>query len=157
MPIPQAPLVLKSLALFRHRFLYGLDQTPDERLNWSPGGTDKTPLHVAGDLAGFLFFLARTLAREEKPLPEGGFPPAPETREAAREAIDNGCAALRRAVEGLDPADLSAKPTHMGEDTLEEVLWLINGTILYHQGQLNYIQLCYGDENPNIPPDWRDA
>jgi hypothetical protein len=157
MPIPQAHLVLKGLVLFQRRFLYGLDQTPDERLNWSPGEAEKTPLQVAGSLARFLIFIAYTLAHRELPR-EGDYPPPPGTRDAAKAAIDSGCAALRRAVEGLEPADLTAKPpAPWGEDTLEEILWLINGTILYHQGQVNYIQLCYGDKDPHIPPDWREA
>lgn len=156
MPIPQTDLVLKNLGLFQRRFLYGLDQTPDERLSWSPGEAAKSPLHVAANLAQFLLFLADTLTHRELQLWDVGELPAPGTREAAREAIDRGCEALRQAVEGLRPDDLAAKPSPpWGEDTLEEVLWLINGTILYHQGQLNYIQLCYGDKDPNIPPNWR--
>lgn len=150
MPIPQAHVVLKGLASGQRRFLYGLDKTPDERLNWSPGEADKTPLQVAGSLAGFLTFIAHTLAHRETPQWEGG---APATRNSAKEAIDRACAALRRAVEGLEPADLAAKPpAPWSEDTVEEILWVIHGTILYHQGQLNYIQLCYGDRDVNIPP-----
>lgn len=155
MPIPQADLILKGLVTGQRRFLYGLDKTPEERLNWSPGEAEKSPLQVAGSLAQFLSFIADTLAHRDLSRWEGGFPPPPETRDAAKEAIDSGCAAVRQAVEGLEPADLTGKPpAPWGEDTLEEVLGVIHGTIMYHQGQLNYIQLCYGDQDPNIPPDW---
>src|ERR1051325_9684731 len=44
-----------------------------------------------------------------------------------------------------------------GEDTVEEILRVINGTIMYHQGQLHYIQRCYGDEDPYIPPNWSES
>lgn len=158
MPIPQAHLVLKGLVSGQRCFLYGLDKTPDERLNWSPGEAGKTPLQVAGSLAQFLTFIAHTLAHPETPRREGGSPPPPETRDSAKESIDSGCAAVRRAVEGLEPADLTGKPpVPWSEGTVEEILWVINGTILCHQGQLNYIRLCYGDKDPNIPQNWAEA
>ncbi len=158
MPIPQAQLILKDLVLAQHRFLYGLDRTPDERLDWSPGEARKSPLQVAGTLAQFLNFIAHTLASQEMPSWDVDSLPSPVTRDAAKEAVATACAALRRAVEGLEPADLTRKPPPpWSEETLEEVLWQINGTILYHQGQLNYLQLCYGDRDPNIPPNWGEG
>jgi hypothetical protein len=48
--------LLKGMAMGERRFLYGLEKTPDDRLKWSPGGEGKTPLDVAGRVAGFLGF-----------------------------------------------------------------------------------------------------
>ena len=53
MPESQVQGVLKSLAMGRNRFLYGLDHVPDDRLNWSPGGEAPSPLQLAGKTALF--------------------------------------------------------------------------------------------------------
>jgi hypothetical protein len=153
MPIPQERFILDGLEFSRRRFLYGLDQTPDERLTWTPGETTKTALHIAASLAQFMTLLANSLTGQETPSWDVESLPPAATREAAEEAINSACAAVRRAVEGLEPGDLAAKPPPPGiNDTVEGVLWWITATIMYHQGQLNYIQLCYGDGDVNIPP-----
>src|SRR5438477_10980016 len=105
MPIPQAHLVLKGLITGQRRFLYGLDKTPDDRLEWSPGEADKSPLQVTGSLSQFLTFIAHMLAHREMPSRAGSSPP-PATRDAAREAIETAGAAVRRAVDELETGDL---------------------------------------------------
>ena len=155
MPIPQAHYVLKGLAMGQRRFLHGIDCTPDDRLNWSPGEADKTPLAVAGRLGGFLTFAAHMLRHREIPNREGAPEPPPATRAEARSAIESAFSAARQAVENLEEEHLKVSvPAPWGETTLEEMLWWLNGLVLYHQGQLNYIQLCYGDKDPNIPKGW---
>ena len=42
----------------RSRFLYGLERTPDDRLNWSPGGAARSPLQQADRAAQFLTFVS---------------------------------------------------------------------------------------------------
>ena len=72
MAVSQLQPLLKGIGMARLRFLYGLDRTPDDRLNWSPGGEAKTPLAVAGRLTGFLGFFSHLLetgAMPERPVP----------------------------------------------------------------------------------------
>src|SRR5260370_14518029 len=67
MPNAQLQPLLKSLGMAQSRFLYGLDRTPDDRLAWSPGGEGKTPLAVAGRVAGFLRFFTHMLQHHTMP------------------------------------------------------------------------------------------
>jgi hypothetical protein len=46
------------------------------------------------------------------------------------------------------------RPVRSEEEANGDGIWWVNGMIVYHQGQLNYLQLAYGDENANIPPEW---
>ena len=118
MAVPQVQGALKGLGMGQRRFLYGLDQTPDDRLEWSPGEANKPPLAVAGSLAGFLTFLAQMLTHREMPSREGGPPPPPANREAARQALEAGFSAVREAMEGLQEQDLAATlPVPWGEAT----------------------------------------
>src|SRR5205807_1503100 len=83
MAVSQLQPLLKGIGMARLRFLYGLDRTPDDRLNWSPGGEGKTPLAVAGRLSGFLGFFSHLLETGAMPERPAGPPPSPENREAA--------------------------------------------------------------------------
>jgi hypothetical protein len=155
MAVPQSQGILKGLGMSQRRFMYGLDQTPDDRLEWSPGESNKPPLVVAGSLASFLTFIAHMLTHREMPGRQGEPPPPPASREAARQALEAGFSAVRHALEGLQEKDLAATmPAPWGEATVEEMLAAANSVVAYFQGQLNYIQLAYGDREPNIPKDW---
>jgi DinB superfamily len=155
MPVPHAHFVLGGLDTGQRRFLFGLDCTPDDRLDWSPEQSEKTPLHIAGSLGGFLGFVAHMITTGEMPSLERGPQPPPATRAAAREAVDQGFYALKRAVAALEKDDLDRAVTApWGPATVEGILWVIMFVVGYFQGQLNYVQLCYGDTNPNMPPDY---
>jgi hypothetical protein len=149
------PLV-KSTKMAESRFLYGLDRTPDDRLGWSPGGEAKTPLDVAGRLAGFLGFFNHLLQNHTMPERPAGPLPSPGSREEAKAAIEGAFERLRAILENMTETDLSRPlPTPWGTSipALEMLGW-INGVTGYWQGQLNYIQTIYGDVDPNTPPGW---
>jgi hypothetical protein len=138
------------------RFLYGLERTPDDRLAWSPGGEGKTPLAVAGRLAGFLGFLTHMLQHHTMPERPDAPAPAPGSREEAKAAVAAAFAQLRTILEGMTEADLAAPlPTPWGTTVpAREMIGWINGVTSYWQWQLNYIQTIYGDVDPNMPPGW---
>lgn len=156
MPIPQVTILLKGLAMGRNRFLYGLDQTPDDRLSWTPGGEAGTPLQLAGRLAGFLSFLGTWVQTGEMHRGGGEPPPPPATREEAKERLGAAFDRMRQVALDLTEPDLARMmPTPWGEPTpLEQVIVNLPGIVSYFQGQLNYLQLSYGDTNANIPPNW---
>src|SRR5687768_7311323 len=91
-----------TLERARDRFTYGLEKVPDDRLEWTPGGSTKNSLALAGRLVGFLSFMAAALKTGTMPeRPAGGFPPPPETREAARAAVEAAYNSLIEGVRGL--------------------------------------------------------
>jgi len=147
---------LSGLELGRERFLYGLEQVPDDRLEWTPGGSAKSPLAIAGKLAGFLGFLTHGLGTGAFPDRSGGMPPAPDTREAARQALEERFTGLRDVVANFTEEDLRKTLAAPWGKVMTKSQWLgsVASIVGYFQGQLNYAQLVYGDENPNIPPSW---
>ena len=148
--------LLKTLGMSEQRFLYGLDRTPDDRLRWSPGGEAKTPLDVAGRVAGFLGFFSHLLETHTMPERPSAPAPSPGSRDEAKAAVSAAYRRLRTLIEGMSEADLAqALPTPWGTMVpAREMLGWIHGVTSYWQGQLNYIQTIYGDMDPNMPPGW---
>ena len=146
----------KTLAMGRNRFLYGLDVTPDDRLAWSPGGNAYTPLQLAGRLAGFLGFITHLVQEGAMPENRGELPPPPGSREEAKERLGAAFDRLAGVAENLSAEELARPvPTPWGEPIAAGgMLKGANQVVSYFQGQLNYLQLIYGDTNANIPPDW---
>jgi DinB superfamily len=158
MSVPQVQEVLKGLAFGERRFIYGLECVPDDRLNWSPGGAAKTPLQLAGKTADFLGFFSTLLETRKRPDFGGSWPPPPQTRAEANAKLEAAFARLRAVVTALSEVDLSQiVPAPWGEATIGQAIGWINGVLSYHQGQLNYVQMAYGDEDPNMPPEWGHA
>jgi DinB superfamily len=156
MAVNQLQPLLKSMGMARNRFVYGLDRTPDDRLGWSPGGEAKTPLAVAGRLAAFLGFFSHLLETGSMPERPSGPMPVPESRAAAKSAVEAAFRRLEAQIQGLSEGDLARPmPTPWGTSIPAlEMLWFVNSITGYWQGQLNYIQTAYGDTDPNMPPDW---
>lgn len=156
MALTQLQPLLKNAGMARERFLYGLDQTPDDRLAWSPGGEAKTPLAVAGRLTLFLQFFAHLLETGAMPERPASLPPAPESRSAAKAALEQAFSRLEGLIEGLREGDLTRPMPTPWRTSIPalEMLWSLPTVLGYWQGQLNYIQTAYGDTNPNIPPTW---
>ena len=147
---------LKGLAMGRNRFLYGLHVTPDDRLTWSPGGNAYTPLQLAGRLEGFLGFIGHLVKTGAMPETRGELPVPPASREEAKARLGAAFDRLRAAALELSEADLARMvPTPWGEPIpARAMLTGANQVVSYFQGQLNYLQLIYGDTNANIPPNW---
>jgi hypothetical protein len=146
---------VKVVRMARHRFLYGMQCVPDDRLEWSPGGEARSALGVAGYYQGFLQFIAHCL--RERAFPEVRGPGAiPTTRAEAVAALDAAFAAVEDALLDLDAADLEAMVPTPWHTLVTRREWIchILSVLGYFQGQLNYLQRCYGDVNPNIPEGW---
>src|SRR5205823_2227295 len=156
MALSQLEPLVQLIEMGRSRFLYGLDKTPDDCLSWSPGGKAHTPLELAGRLIRFLGFGTHFLRHRTMPDRSAEPPPPPKTRDEAKAALEEAFSQLQSAIEELREEDLQA-PVPMpwgGTIPLVVTLWRTPGTIGYFQGQLNYTQLAYGDEDANIPPNW---
>lgn len=158
MAVKQAEDFIGAMTMIRDRFTYGLKCTPDDRLQWTPGGSAKNALEIAGKLAGFLGFISAGIATGALPDMAGRTPPPPPpTRDAATTAVEGAFGTIIDAARGLSEADLAKSvPAPWGAQmTIAQWLNAAQGVCGYFQGQLNYLQLCYGDEDPNMPPSWR--
>jgi len=140
----------------RDRFLYGLEKTPDDRLGWAPGDGAATPLVLAGKVAAYLGFISYTLAHGAWPERPAAPPPPPADRAAARAVVEGAFAAYFAALEAATPEHLERQLPSPWGSTVSGRGWLAlaNQVFGYLQGQLNYIQICYGDTEPNMPPTW---
>jgi hypothetical protein len=156
MAIPHVQPLVTNVAMARSRFLYGLDRTPDDRLTWNPGEAALTPLALAGKTARFVGVMTHYFQHHTMPERPASPPPPPQSRDEAKDLLDGSFGRLLEALDRLTEGDLQQTVTMPWQQTmaLGDVLWLIPGIIAYHQGQLNYLQLAYGDKDPNIPPDW---
>lgn len=156
MALPQVQPVIKAATMARDRFVFGLDKVPDEKLSWSPGGEAKSPLQLAGSVEGFMGFLTHLLNTGTMPENRGQRPPAPETRDDAKERVTQAINGIIALVEGASEADLQ-KPVQVpwgGTVPAVEMMFGATNVLAYFQGQLNYLQTVYGDMDPNIPPSW---
>ena len=87
MPIPQVQPLIRLIEMSRSRFLYGLQQTPDDRLTWAPGETAGTPLQIAGRLARMMQTIAYLIEHHAFPERPATPPPPPPDRETARAEV----------------------------------------------------------------------
>lgn len=156
MPAVEIEAALQALYLSRTRLIYGLTVVPEERHNWTPCGSAPTPVQLTGKVVRFLEFVAAYL--REGAMPQGGGDvEGPSDMEEGRQQVEAALDRLKATLEALDEADLDrALPAPWGEPmTIRVWLFLIIQSLGYFQGQLNTIQLAYGDEEPNVPPEWR--
>jgi hypothetical protein len=147
----------RALEFARNRFTYGITRVPEDRLNWSVGGSANTPLTIAAKAARMAGFLGAAIAARsmpERPGP-GAQPAPPATAEEAVAAVNVAFTTLQDALAGLTEADLTVtlRAPWGQELTIPEWAAFSNQVIGYWQGQLNLTQLAYGDEEANIPPD----
>lgn len=147
---------LLALKMAEERFIYGLRQVPEERLTWTPGGVAGSPLQVAGRFAGFLRRRAVILrTRSIPPRPEPG--PGPASLAEAETDVRAALAEMRELISGLTAADLeTGVPQPWGATSrVEEFVSMVGFMCGYFQGQINHLQLAWGDRDPNMPPEWR--
>ena len=144
-----------AVNMARERFIYGLEQTPDEQLNQSASETAKSPLRLAASAVRFLGFMGPMLKDGTRPDRNAEWP-VMETREAAIQQVDAAFRGLEAAVASLTDEDL-ARPMTVPWGAVVPTSTMVVfgvGALGYIQGQLNYAQTVYGDMEPNIPPQW---
>lgn len=154
--IAQLEPISRSLGFAQTRFTYGLQKTAEaDKLSFSVGGSAKTPLQIAGAYAGMIGFIAGAVATGQMERPSG-FPEPPTSGEAAIAGVNAAFEKLQGVIAGLTEADLAKTLRAPWGQELPISDWLvfINQVAGYWQGQLNITQMAYGDEDPNIPPQF---
>lgn len=155
MAIPQFQPLLKVISISRSRFLYGIEQVPEDRLTWSPGGSARSPIGLADRMAAVLGAVSHLYEHRVFPPQDTTSPPPSATLEEARERVGQAFDRISAQVDALQESELDAiVPAPWGESPLGVMVWMLPVVIGYFQGQLNYAQMIYGDDNVNVPPNW---
>jgi hypothetical protein len=159
MAASQVEDLVNAVGMAGERFLYGLGKTPDDRLAWAPVEGAKTPLQVAARMSGHVRFITHAIRERSLPPDRSVFYTTPPTnRQEAESAVQGALQGLVETLSALTEADLETPMQAPWGETMpvRRYLPFSLNSISYFQGQLNYVQIAYGDTDPNIPPHWRE-
>lgn len=136
--------------------LHALANTPDDRLNWSPSPTARSPLHQVvhsansiGHIHGFLDgrpFEAPTPKEADRGFREAEKPFT--RRDEVVSLFESKSDAFVAWLDALDPENLTrmvTTPFGMGEVPTQIAITFPAMHTRWHQAQLEYIQTIYGD------------
>jgi len=145
MPIHEALAAEKRTQEAHRHLLTGLKYIADDKLDWVPMGSAKTPRQIALECAT-AYKLTGQLIRGEMPEWAPPDPAAYPTRESVVAALDAALADLFSTLDALTSEQLAEKrQAPWGETTVGETIWMAFWHSVYHDGQLNYIQTLLGD------------
>ncbi|PQV64130.1 DinB superfamily protein [Abditibacterium utsteinense] len=133
-----------------------LASTPDERLNWAPSPTARTPIQLAAHAAGAIksihemldgrTFEANTTAEADQSFRE--WESQFTTREPVLTLLEENSAAYLQWLQNLTPEALDASielPFGSGQAPLTTALTFAPSHTNSHTAQIDYIQTIYGD------------
>lgn len=138
--------------------LHALSNTPDDRLNWSPSPTARSPLHQVvhaarsiGNIHGFLDgkpFTVPTPAEADRGFRE--FENGITRREEAISLLESHADAFIAFLDALEPERLGTMvttPFGMGDVPTETAITFPAMHTRWHHAQIDYIQTIYGDQD----------
>lgn len=145
-----------DFARAKNQLLTALSSTPDDRINWSPSATARTPLqqvaHAAWAIASIHEMLnGRTFQASSTAEADKSFRAWEEqftARESVLELLEANSAAYEQFLEALTPEALNATielPLGSGRACLAEALTFAPNHTKWHTAQIEYIQTIYGD------------
>jgi hypothetical protein len=142
----------------KDRLKYGLSTTLDERLNWSPSETARTPIQLVAHAAYIIGSLHRTLdgylfsipttAEADRSFRE--FERDFTTREQVLELLEQSSAAYVAWLDALSEFRLSQvvkMPFSLCDVPMRDALGLPAQHIRWHAAQIDYMQTIYGDHD----------
>ena len=145
--------VVGNMELFLRNFSY----VPDDKLNWTPTPTAKSPLRVAAHTALYGSRFAKMIRTKQVPAVENlaqwlaqrnAEELAVTTREEMEAAFRSGTAEVLEALDGLTHEDLEID-IDSGQGWSMPMRQLINlpgWHATLHLGQIDYLQTCWGDQ-----------
>jgi hypothetical protein len=140
-----------TLSWLREQYVKDLSYLSDEQIAACPMGKARTPLNFTAEVGGFNDMVAKYVMGEQPSMPSPeerkAFADSIDTRDKAVALVQRGTDALIAAVKGADESGLAKKiTTPWGEETTAlEFANMAAGNMMYHCGQINYIQSLYGD------------
>lgn len=142
----------------KEQMAQALATTPDDRINWTPSPTARTPIQQVAHAAFVVKGLHGVL--DGKPLPAGSTDEADRglreweqpfsTREQVLDLLEQNSANYVAWLDALTPERLASSfemPFGFGPAPMSVGLTLIPGHTLWHAAQINYIQTIYGDRD----------
>ena len=153
----QSPVVADAKAEFlraKDRLVKDLATTPDDKINWSPSSTCRTPLHLVAHAAMSIPGMQGML--EGKPFPFSG----PEeldtfsrnkekeftTREQVLDLLETNSDGYLAFLDSLTPEQLASNwEMPFGSFPMTSAITFIADHLRCHAGQLEYVQTIYGD------------
>ncbi len=135
--------------------------TPEDRLVWHPQVEGSAPtrsiLEQAGECVAVNRTFAAVLRRGPVETSNGGMLEVKLANgQDAQEQLVISARELAQAIRGLSDDDLQKRFTHpRGEFLGENLIMSPLRNMAYHAGQLNLIQMLYGDAEFHVPATWR--
>ena len=128
-----------------------LKHIPEDKLTVSPMGCARSPLAFIAEVVGFNMMVAGLLSgKEAKMLNEDertAFENSFTTKEKGSEEIKSSTKMLCDALDNCSEEDLAREVTAPWgmQMKLYKMAQITGSHMMYHDGQLNYIQCLYGD------------
>lgn len=146
---PKSTLV-DSLRRIGGMYVNDLGFIPSDKLGASPMGTARTPLEFSAEVAGFNRYVASVLQGQtvtRTPEERDAYVKSIDSFEKAKQAVDSSVELLADAVAGLDEEGMIREVTTPWEETVTayRLASMCLMHMMYHDGQINYIQSLYGD------------
>jgi uncharacterized damage-inducible protein DinB len=140
----------------KHGLLRALETTPDDRLNWRPSETARSPLHVAGHAAFAIDSMlgnmtGNTFPLETTDLAETYFRDLEQaftSRGQVTELLESNSKKYLDWLDQLDDPQLESMfvlPFGMGSAKTADGLDFMALHLMWHTAQIQYIQTIYGD------------
>ena len=141
---------------------HALANTPDDRLNWSPSPTARTPLHQVVHAANSIEHIYKAMIGQRFAVPtpaeaDAGFREVERgftTREAALALLDAKSDAYIAFLDGMTSEQLDGMmkaPFGLGDVPVRIALSFPVEHTNWHVAQIDYIQTIYGDLDWHMP------
>ena len=138
-------------------FLRNFKHVPDDKLDWTPTPTAKSPLRVAAHTALYAGRFAAMIRNRALPKPENidewvaknvAEEVAVTSRDEMEQIFRAGTEEVLAALDTLTPEEVESTLTS-GEDfsmPMKQLMVLPGWHATIHLGQIDYIQTCWGDQ-----------
>jgi hypothetical protein len=140
-------------------FAHFLSTTPDDRLVWHPtlpgAAPTRSMLEQVSECVSVNRLLAAVLRHGEAlPMPAESIDFANGLD--AQEHLVSSARELAAAISAMSEHDLAGSYIHpRGVMLGENIIMMGLRNMAYHTGQVNLIQILYGDADFHVPPNWR--
>jgi uncharacterized damage-inducible protein DinB len=138
-------------------FLRNFSHVPDDKLNWSPTSTSKTPLRIAAHTALYAKRFAQMIRDRKLPVPENltdwiakndAEEVAISTREEMERVFREGTTEVLNALDTLSPeeVEMTLDSGQGWSMPMKQLMGLAGWHATLHCGQIDFLQTCWGDQ-----------
>ena len=155
---PQIESAINDLSNAKDLMVRALANTPDDRINWSPGGTARTAIQIVAHSGFSLGFISTMLKGTPYPTPTMAEADAEflemervfTTREQVQEHLEKNYQKYIGVLKGFEESDFDTMidlPFKLGSVPLGAILSVGALHTRTHTSQIEYLQTIYGDRN----------